>query len=148
MPTEDYSASLRTARTRQRKSLDGLGKVARAINISTQRDITLGGLYEKIKRPGFTTVAPVRCIGSFNAMTGVVAQGIYICDGTNCIYNLASYPQINAIPGTSITATGAVVIVNCTSNVVYLSINGSSNSPLEAQRAFLTNNRNAVYSFT
>ena len=152
MPTEDYSASLRTARTRRTKSLDGLGKVAGALDNSTQLDINLGGVYEKRKIPGFTCsnthIVPVGCVGSFSAMSGIIAQGTYTCNGTNCTYNSSSYQQINAIPGTSTSATGSVVIVNCSENVVYLSINGTTTGPIESQRTLLTNNGSVVYSFT
>lgn len=51
MPTEDFSNTRRIARIRQIASLQGLGKVARAIDSETQLVIKQGGILNVMKTP-------------------------------------------------------------------------------------------------
>ena len=153
MPTEDYSNTSRTARLRQRSSLRGLNKVARALDYDTQLSMNLGGIQEKQKNSSGITYecgvcstdgctncksagksagnsASVQsCVGTFPANPGSSFTAESICNGNMCTYtgNNVSYPQINAIPGTSIGPTsGNFVIVNCTSNEVTFTVQYSS----------------------
>jgi len=130
MPTEDYSISSRTAKLRQKASLKGLNKVARALDYDTQLSIHLGGVVQKTKNSSgvsYDCACPVSagCVGTFSlqedsAFVSVGAQ--YTCDGNQCVgvadFDPPTYTQINAIPGTSATNSATVAIVNCTSSPV------------------------------
>jgi hypothetical protein len=131
MPTEDYSNSSRTAKLRQKASLKGLNKVARALDYDTQLSIHLGGVVQKTKNSSgvsYDCACPPNtntgCVGTFSlqedSASGVDAQ--YTCDGNQCVgvadVDPPTYLQINAIPGTSVTISDTVAIVNCTSSPV------------------------------
>jgi len=126
MPTEDYSNSSRTAKLRQKASLKGLNKVARALDYDTQLSINLGGVVQKTKNSSgvsYDCACPVNatCIGTF-LQQDVSPAVSYTCDGNECVedgsFPPSNYPQINAISGTSVTTGGTVAIVNCTSSPV------------------------------
>jgi hypothetical protein len=131
MPTEDYSNSSRTAKLRQKASLKGLNKVARALDYDTQLSIHLGGVVQKTKNSSgvsYDCACPPNtntgCVGTFSVQEDVIATlgAQYTCDGNQCVrdgdLDPPTYPQINAIPGTSVTISDTVAIVNCTSSPV------------------------------
>lgn len=129
MPTEDYSNSSRTAKLRQKASLKGLGKVARALDYDTQLSMKLGGVVQKTKNSSGITYdcacppnVNTSCVGTF---TDAGTDVSYTCDGNTCVETnvIASleYLQINAVPGTIVSSNGPSseeIIVNCTSSPV------------------------------
>lgn len=140
MPTEDYSNSSRTAKLRQKASLNGLGKVARALDYDTQFSMKLGGVVQKTKNSSGITydcACPPNintgCVGTF---TEVDTDVSYTCDGNNCVeisvYASPIYHQINAVPGTIALSNGPSseeIIVNCTSSpvtVLFVATSGST----------------------
>ena len=131
MPTEDYSNTSRTSKLRQRASLKGLNKVARALDYDTQLSMKLGGVVEKTKNSSgisYDCACPPNgvngaCVGTFQE-EGKALGDSYECDGNQCVGPVGSaaqnsFPQIDAIPGTtSTTRAQPVAIVNCTSSPV------------------------------
>ena len=131
MPTEDYSNTSRTAKLRQKASLKGLNKVARALDYDTQLSMKLGGVVHKTKNSSgisYDCACPPNgvngaCVGTFQEQD--VLEGVlYQCDGNQCVGPVGAslsniYPQINAIPGTTtVSSDSPVAIVNCTSSPV------------------------------
>ena len=148
MPTEDYSNSLRISRIRQRATLKGLSKVARALDNDTQHDIKLGGVNEKTKRSGVisyacgvcTTNTNAGCSGEFQLYD---SQSITVtCDGTECSYidgvDIITAPQVNVVVGQFFTAlvNNAYSFVNCSGQDILVYVDGAPQFTLANNEVF------------
>jgi hypothetical protein len=142
MPTSDYSNTNRIARLRQIADLNGLTKVARALDNDTQLSIKLGGFINLMKTPSGlvsncgicnVTPPPTQCIGTYP--TGQFF-GSAVCNGSTCYasnFPATTGPEVLAIPGTSYVLQSGVnlFMVNCsTSNVYWVNDYGTSTPQL------------------